>query len=105
MPTTTTLTLNGLADDEPNLAPRDQLFAVLQGDRPFDGASRHLLDGVDEVVLGRGDARKASRLTEGRRQILDLRFPDSRMSSTHARVVRADGGYVFEDAQSKNGSR
>jgi transcriptional regulator with AAA-type ATPase domain len=101
-----TLTMNDLRDRaERPLVATDQLFVILQGDRPLEGSSRHALANVDVVVIGRGDRRSAVRKCAGREQVLELRFPDPRMSSTHARLWRGPNGYVLEDAGSKNGSR
>ena len=61
-------------------------------------SSLHLLDGIDEVQFGRGD-REVVRT--GR--ILRLRVPDPRTSSHHGRLLRAGGGWVLDDPESKNG--
>jgi transcriptional regulator with PAS, ATPase and Fis domain len=97
-----TLTLHDLHVDDARLVERDQLFVILQGDRPGDGSSRHLLAGIEEVIIGRGDTRCATRARPG---VLELRLPDTRMSSTHARLCKRSDGYWLEDAGSKNGSR
>ena len=76
------------------------LFVVLEAGRPLAGGARYELSGIDEVVLGRGAAREATR--EGKRLI--VRIPDPLMSSTHARIVREPGGFSIEDSGSKNGS-
>ncbi len=83
---------------------RAHLFVALSCSSPSQGSSRHLLDGVDEVHLGRGAARLARRSTEEGRSILRLAIPDDRISTTHARLSRAEGGWTFEDLGSKNGS-
>ncbi len=75
------------------------LFVVMECGRPFSGGARYALREIDEVQLGRGPARRADR----RGRILVVTIPDSMMSSTHARLVRA-GGWVLQDAGSTNGS-
>jgi DNA-binding NtrC family response regulator len=76
------------------------LFLLLECERPAAGSSRHSLLEVDEVLIGRGAARELSR-SEGR---LELRIPDPRLSSRHARLVREGRQFVLEDLGSKNGS-
>jgi DNA-binding NtrC family response regulator len=100
-----TLTLNDVKDEEVRLLPRDQLFAVIQGDRPGDGTSRHVIGNVDEILIGRGRERSYLRRSEPGKRQLELRFPDARMSSAHARILNTPEGYRFEDLGSKNGSR
>jgi DNA-binding NtrC family response regulator len=75
------------------------LFVVMECGRPFAGGARYGLLEIDEVQLGRGPARSAER----RGRTLVVTIPDSMMSSTHARLVRA-GGWVLQDAGSTNGS-
>jgi transcriptional regulator of acetoin/glycerol metabolism len=95
-------TLNEGSIASPSAAPRALpfLFVVLECGRPLAGGARFLLEGVDEIVIGRGAAREAVR--EGRRLV--LRVPDRWMSGVHARIVRCTDGFALEDAQSKNGS-
>ena len=81
------------------LAPAPVLIVVLVCDRPTAGPSRHALDGLDEVVLGRATSRRTTR--RGRR--LELGLPDPRMSGSHARLVRDLERWIIEDAGSKNG--
>lgn len=63
-------------------------------------SSSHSLDGIDEVLLGRGERAGYERV--GRRLI--LRRPDRRMSSEHAKMVRTQNGWVAIDLDSKNGT-
>jgi len=65
---------------------------------------RHLLGQVDEVVIGRGSEQRATRRRDGGLRQLQLTLPDPRISSSHARLARLDGGWVIEDASSKNGT-
>jgi len=82
---------------------RAALYLCLECDRPLAGAARYLLDGVDEVVIGRGAARTGELERTGGRARLRLSIPDQRVSSLHARVARRDGVWLLEDAGSKNG--
>jgi hypothetical protein len=76
-----------------------QLFVWIECDRPAAGSTRHVLDGVERVELGRGSERRTRR----DRGTLSLTVPDGRMSEPHARFVREGGGWVVEDLGSKNG--
>ncbi len=84
--------------------PRAQLFLVLDCDRPCAAPSRHSLDGIDEVQLGRGNERHAARVTEAGRHLLQLSLPDRRTSREHVRLVRTGTIWTLEDLGSKNGS-
>jgi DNA-binding NtrC family response regulator len=81
-----------------------QLFVVLTCDRPLCGGARHGLDQLDEVVVGRGDARTARRaLAEGVRKLF-VTLPGRMLSGTHARFVRTASRWWVEDCHSTNGS-
>ena len=80
------------------------LFLVLECDRPTSGGARYSLRGVDEVVVGRGTARSATRQPSGGVRQLVVRVPGRSMSSTHARLRAESGEWVLEDAHSTNGS-
>ncbi len=92
-----TLSIMQSRGDTPGAAP--YLFVLLEADRPLEGGSRHLLEGIREVTLGRGTARTVER--SGDRLV--LRFPDRRMSSMHARIELGPMAMLF-DPGSKNGS-
>ncbi|HTM20595.1 MAG TPA: sigma 54-interacting transcriptional regulator [Kofleriaceae bacterium] len=79
---------------------RPQLFQLIDCLRPLQAPWRHLLDGVDQVDLGRGE-RAVVRDRAARR--LRLRVDDGRVSTEHARLVRVPGGWLLEDQGSKNG--
>jgi DNA-binding NtrC family response regulator len=81
------------------LVPAPHLVLALECDRPMAGPARHVLTGVDEVLLGRGAARTVVR-EPGH---LVVSVPDARLSSRHARLVRRDGGWSVEDLDSRNG--
>jgi len=85
----------------PLARPEPYLVVALECDRPASGASRHALRGVDEVTIGRGDDRAATR--DGKR--LAITVPDGWMSGAHARLTRASGTWRVEDLGSRNGTR
>jgi transcriptional regulator with PAS, ATPase and Fis domain len=64
---------------------------------------RIALDGVDEVVIGRAEARSITRARTGGRTVVRVGVPDKRMSSAHARIVLGDGRIALEDLDSTNG--
>jgi DNA-binding NtrC family response regulator len=83
---------------------RQHLFVVLSCDALLDGGSRHSLDSVDEVTIGRGDLRAVRRtVVEGVRR-LALKLPGRSLSATHARLRRSGASWLLEDCHSKNGS-
>src|SRR5262245_48515003 len=59
------------------------------------------LEGVDEVLLGRGRTLEID-VQEGRR--VRLLLPDVAVSTNHARVVRSASGWDVVDEDSKNGT-
>ena len=79
------------------------LYLLLECDRPLSSSSRHALSDLDQVVVGRGPARRAARSERDGSRLLALGVPDSRMSMVHARLVRDMGRWILEDAGSKNG--
>jgi hypothetical protein len=83
---------------------RAYLFVVLHCDRPLAGSSRHDLDELDAVVVGRGAERAARRGLDRARRRLELRFPGGTVSSTHARLERGEAGWAVVDEGSKNGT-
>lgn len=83
---------------------RPYLFIVLDADRPLEGGARLELRGVDEVIIGRGAERRATRETRDGVNRLHLQLPSALLSSTHARLRRTAGGWSIEDCHSKNGT-
>jgi transcriptional regulator with GAF, ATPase, and Fis domain len=83
-------------------APRPalHLVRVVGYDRPSAPGSRHSLDGLGEVTIGRGDGDAVAR----RGSSLDLRVADPRMSSRHARLIGTAGSWAVEDLGSTNGT-
>jgi transcriptional regulator with PAS, ATPase and Fis domain len=80
------------------------LFVVLECDRPTAGGARYALHGIDQVVVGRGPERSATRGVSSGASRLALQVPGRSMSSTHARILSTPDGWVLEDARSTNGS-
>lgn len=80
------------------------LVRALETEDLAAGASRHALDKVQEVRIGRG-RRSQLRTGDNGRQVLDLLVPDMRVSGQHARLHRAGAVWLFEDLGSRNGSR
>jgi transcriptional regulator of acetoin/glycerol metabolism len=87
-------------------APRrsPHLFVVLSCARPLDPTSRHTLEGIGEVHIGRGAERRAVRRVEKGQHRLALTLDDAHVSTAHARISRQDGSWVLEDLASKNGT-
>lgn len=85
-------------------APEAHLFLVLECSRPLAGGASYALAGIDEVVLGRGPSRCASRETRDGVRRLVVEVPDPFMSARHAVLKRSGDGFVLEDARSRNGS-
>ncbi len=79
------------------------LHLVVRADRPLEPSARHLLDEVDEVVIGRGDP--AAERSAGPPRRLALRIDDNWMSADHARITNMSGRWVVEDSGSRNGTR
>ena len=99
-------TLEDTPPDCDGPGPRAQayLFLVLECDRPSAGGARYSLEGIDEVVIGRGEERRAHVETSGGVQRLRLSVPGRSLSSLHARLTCNAAGVVLEDARSTNGS-
>jgi DNA-binding NtrC family response regulator len=81
------------------------LHRVLDADHPVAPSARFCLEGVDEVTLGRADARSAARVDEVGKRVLKLGVPDRWMSSQHAKLSKVLRSWVLEDTKSKNGVR
>ncbi len=80
------------------------LFVVLEADRPLAGGARYSLAGLDQVLLGRGSERRATRSEDDGVGTLRLELPGKSLSSVHARLLRTSAGWVVEDAGSRNGT-
>jgi sigma-54 dependent transcriptional regulator, acetoin dehydrogenase operon transcriptional activator AcoR len=99
----TTASDRHLRGDAP-LVARAHLFVAMSCASPLEHASRHGLDGLDEVRIGRGRVRSTDRHAEDGARCLTLSLADPRVSSAHARLVRHEAAWIFEDLGSKNGS-
>ncbi len=90
------------------LEQHPHLFLVMEARRPRASSTRWSLVGVDECHVGRlddGERRFARFYRQNAKLILDVRVPDNGMSGSHARISRTSGGWIVEDAGSKNGTR
>jgi DNA-binding NtrC family response regulator len=76
-----------------------QLGLLLQTERPSCLPSRHILDGLNAVTVGRGEyafSRNLSKLS------LAISVPDRFISGTHARLLRFRRRWLLQDAGAKN---
>jgi transcriptional regulator with PAS, ATPase and Fis domain len=62
---------------------------------------RIALGGIQSLQVGRGETRRLQPAQAGQQA---LEVPDSRMSTTHVRILRKDGAILAEDAGSTNGT-
>jgi DNA-binding NtrC family response regulator len=84
-------------------APVWYLVVAFDCMRPLASPSRISLDGVEEIIVGRGSERRWEREDGGRRLRLDL--PDRWMSGVHFRLVREGAAHwQLTDEGSKNGT-
>jgi DNA-binding NtrC family response regulator len=89
---------------EPPDRVEPQLIVALECDAPTAGSARFSLAGVNEVIIGRGPERTATREVDHGYTTLHLRLPARSASSRHARLLRSQHRWVIEDAGSRNGS-
>jgi transcriptional regulator with PAS, ATPase and Fis domain len=101
---TRTLSLPLPPSGESELPRVAQLFCVVDSGSPLRPASRHALDGIDEVKLIRAARRGHQRSHTARGGQLILGIPDPCMSAEHACISRVVGEYQLRDLGSKNGS-
>jgi hypothetical protein len=87
-----------------DLAPRDHLVVLLECDRPLAGPLRCSLHEIDEVIVARGETRSVRRELAHGVSRLHLTVADRLVSSTHARLLRTEGGWDIEDLHSTNGT-
>jgi hypothetical protein len=81
------------------------LILLVQCEQPMAPSLRIWLGDVDEIVVGRSrEPQVIEEQREGRR-VVDVRVPDSGISSAHARIFRSAAQWAVEDLQSKNGIR
>jgi len=79
------------------------LFVAFFCDTPLEVPSRHHLDRLSLVTLGRGRSRLVQRDLAAQR--LDLTLPDPWASTEHARLSRSGSTWLIEDRGSRNGVR
>src|SRR6476659_7315126 len=79
------------------------LYLAFFCDTPLEAPSRHHLDQLSVVTLGRGRARNVRR--DPATQTLELTLPDPWASTEHARLLRAGPFWRIEDRGSRNGVR
>jgi DNA-binding NtrC family response regulator len=87
-----------------SMVAKSYLFVVLEGDRPLAGGARFGLDGVDEILIRRGERRAASTEKRDGTVRLTLTLESPLLSRLHARLRRDPDGWIVEDAGSRNGT-
>ncbi|HEX6837429.1 MAG TPA: sigma 54-interacting transcriptional regulator [Polyangia bacterium] len=85
--------------DDLSTRTADELIVLIDCDRPMAGSLRCRLDGIDQVIIGRGARRHVERT--GNR--LFIKLPDGRVSTSHATITAEGEAFVLQDAGSKNG--
>ena len=83
--------------------PRPFLFLVLEADRPLAGGARYCLDDIEEVAVGRGPERTATRTSVEGRNRLDIRASGPFLSKDHGTFRRDGDGWAVQDLGSRNG--
>ncbi|MFI5301720.1 MAG: sigma 54-interacting transcriptional regulator [Polyangiales bacterium] len=102
--TLSTLTMNlDRRSGAPGESVASFLFQVIASDRPRSKPARHLLDDLDEVLLGRG-LGAAERIDERTLRRLVIPVADAHVSSNHAKLERLLGRWTLIDLGSKNGT-
>ncbi len=88
---------------------RAHLIVVMEAARPLARGARYSLAAVDQVLVGRGSKRSATRRVEqgaGKGlNVLDVKLPSQSISSDHARITRVGAVWSIDDAGSRNGTR
>ena len=79
------------------------LFRVLECDRPTAAPSRHSLNDLDEVHIGRAAERATERKRTGELRALQVGVQDPWMSKVHATLQRSSDHWILRDHGSKNG--
>lgn len=78
----------------------DVLYLVLEGQRPLAAGARMSLRDLDEIRIGRGPSFAA----QHHGATLSVTLPDDRVSTRHARLVRAGHDWTLVDEGSRNGT-
>jgi len=79
------------------------LILALEYRRPLAGSLHIPLEGVDEVLIGRGEERAVESAGGDGAVKVAIRVPDPWMSRAHARLTRFAGHFWVIDLDSKNG--
>jgi len=79
------------------------LRVILHAWRPQQPTSRHRLDDVDVIELGRGEAG-VTRVRADGTSVLRVQVPDPMMSADHGRLRRHGDHWLLDDPRSKNGA-
>jgi transcriptional regulator with GAF, ATPase, and Fis domain len=95
-----TFTSNRDGDDHAGATAAPHLAVALTAEDPLAPPSRHRLDGLTEVALGRGDARLVRR--HGR--TLTVALSDPWLSADHARLRPMLHRWAITDLDSRNGT-
>ncbi len=92
-------------DSRDKVTRRDHAYLVmaLRYEAPTEPARRFGLDGVQDVVVGRGDGDARQALEEGR-MCLRVDIRDPRMSGEHCKLTRDGKSWVAVDMSSRNGT-
>lgn len=78
------------------------LIIGVQCARPLAASRLCVLQGLNEVGIGRGDTHELE--VDQRANAVQLKVPDRWMSSGHARFLRKGNAWLLSDRSSKNGS-
>lgn len=87
----------------PGARPVAHLHVLLECDNPTASGARLTLDGVEQVILGRGEARRARREAKDGIVTLHLELPGRSLSRHHARLILWHDHWQVEDLDSRNG--
>jgi DNA-binding NtrC family response regulator len=91
--------------DTPDPTRRGPVLSVVLSARALDTtASRHKLEGLAGVSVGRGDVASVTRASVDGALWLHIKLADGRVSSRHVELTRALGRWVAEDVGSRNGT-
>ena len=85
----------------PGQVSQPHLFLLCECGRLDAGGARWSLEGISEIVVGRGSRRSFE--LDG--TTLTIRVPDIEMSKLHARIVRVADGFAITDLESTNGTK
>src|ERR1035438_5694555 len=82
---------------------RPFLVVAFECGRPLAGATRVDLEGVERVLIGRGEQRSFARSSDPGPVTLNGQVPGRSMSGSHARLVRNGSQWAIDDLGSTNG--